>query len=99
MQLAHSLSSCSNSNLREPAPAAPAAPTPAAPAAPEEELGAWLTANKIKHDAMVVDSLVALGVCEGVQILMLDQDDWAKCGFLKLPIILLQALKANQPKL
>jgi hypothetical protein len=98
MQLAHSLS-CSNSNLREPAPAAPAAPAPAAPDGPEEELGAWLKANKIKHDAMVVDNLVALGVCEGVQILMLDQDDWAKCGFLKLPITLLQALKAKQPTL
>ena len=78
------------------APAAPDAVTFSKPPSTEEVISAWLKLNGIAHAADVVSKLVDLGVCEGVQILMLDQDDWASCGFLKLPIILLQKLKAKQ---
>jgi hypothetical protein len=71
--------------------------SPAAPKPPstEELISTWLKLNNIAYTADVVSKLVDLGVCEGAQTLMLDQDDWANCGFLKLPIILLQKLKAN----
>jgi hypothetical protein len=73
--------------------------SPAAPKPPstEELISTWLKLNNIAYTADVVSKLVDLGVCEGAQTLMLDQDDWANCGFLKLPIILLQKLKANLP--
>jgi hypothetical protein len=77
-------------------PAADLSPAVPKPPSTEEVISTWLKLNGIAHAADVVSKLVDLGVCEGVQTLMLDQDDWANCGFLKLPIILLQKLKAKQ---
>jgi hypothetical protein len=78
-------------------PAADLSPAVPKPPSIEEVISTWLKLNGIAHAADVVSKLVDLGVCEGVQTLMLDQDDWASCGFLKLPIILLQKLKSKQP--
>jgi hypothetical protein len=64
-----------------------------APPTSEEVIAAWLTANKIKFDDLVVNKLMAIGVEDGAQILMLDKEDWESCGFLKLPVLLLAQLK------
>jgi hypothetical protein len=70
-----------------------AAPATAPAPEPEDEVAAWLKANKIMFTQLVLTKVKEMGVESGDQLLFLDQEDWKECGFLKLPLIVLQKLK------
>jgi hypothetical protein len=70
-----------------------AAPATAPAPEPEDEVAAWLKANKIMFTPLVLTKVKEMGVESGDQLLLLDQEDWRECGFLKLPLIVLQKLK------
>ena len=70
-----------------------AAPATAPAPEPEDEVAAWLKANKIMFTPLVLTKVKEMGVESGDQLLFLDQEDWKECGFLKLPLIVLQKLK------
>ena len=103
MSLAQSsFHSLSNSNLREPAPAAasfaqPQAQldAPAQPQSKEAGIASWLKSKGIAHDDQIVEELIEQGVEVGEDVVLMSEEDWQQCGFKKVALTKLAKEKAR----
>jgi hypothetical protein len=67
---------------------------PAQPQSTEAGIASWLKSKGIAHDDEILEELIQQGVEVGEDVLLMSEEDWARCGFK--PVALMKLTKEKE---